>query len=163
MYVYLTAIEGHVPHDMVKTLQAFLDFCYIACQNFQNTWSLAALLDALECFHRYHTIFIECGVWMDEFALLRHHSLVHYVALIHAFGALNRLCSSITELKHIKAVKEPWCHFSHYKALGQMLLTNQQMDKLATSCVDFTKCGMLKGTCLDSSLVALSMCPNICL
>ena len=148
---------------MVKALQAFLDFCFIACQNFQDTQSLTALLDALECFHRYCTIFIECGVQMDGFALLRQHSLIHYVALIHAFGAPNGLCSSITELKHIKAVKEPWCHSSRYKALGQMLLTNQQMDKLAASHVDFTKHGMLRGTCLESLLVCLSTCPNICL
>ena len=148
---------------MVKTLQAFLDFCYIAHQNVQDTRSLTALSDALEHFHRYHTIFIECGVQMDGFALLRQHSLVHYVALICAFSAPNGLCSSIMELRHIKAVKEPWCHSSCYQALGQMLLINQQMDKLAASCVDFTKCGMLKGTCLDSLLVAFSTCPNICL
>ena len=91
------------------------------------------------------------------------HSLIHYVALIHAFGAPNGLCLPITESKHIKAVKEPWCRSSHYKTLGQMLLTNQRMDKLAASHVDFTKCGMLRGTCLESSLVCLSMCPNICL
>ena len=35
------------------------------------------------------------------------------------------------------------------------------MDKLATSCVDFTKCGMLKGTCLENSLVAISTYPNM--
>ena len=99
---------------MVKTLQAFLDFCYIAHQNVQDTWSLTALSDALEHFHRYRTIFIECGVQMDGFALLRQHSLVHYVALICAFSAPNGLCSSITELRHIKAVKEPWCHSSCY-------------------------------------------------
>jgi len=33
----------------------------------------------------------------------------------------NGLCSSITELKHIKAVKEPWCQSSQYKALIKML------------------------------------------
>ena len=110
---------------MVKALWAFIDFCYIACQNVQDTWSLTALLDALEHFHRYHTIFIECGVWMDIFTLPRQHSLIHYVALICAFGALNGLCSSITESKHIKAVKEPWHHSSCYKALGQMLLAEQ--------------------------------------
>ena len=81
-------------------------------------------------------------------------TLVHYLALIYAFGAPNRLCSSITELKHIEAVKEPYCHSSCFKALGQMLLTNQQMDKLAASHVDFTKCSMLNGT---SALGALSI------
>ena len=110
---------------MVKALQAFLDFCYIAHQNVQDTQSLTALSDALECFHRYRTIFIECDVQMDGFALLRQHSLIHYVALIHAFGAPNGLCSSIMELKHIKAMKESWRCSSHYKAPGQMLLANQ--------------------------------------
>ena len=49
----------------------------------------------------------------------------------------NRLCSSITESKHIKAVKEPWCHSNHFKALRQMLVTNQRLNKLAAACVDF--------------------------
>ena len=117
-------IERHVPCDMVKALQVFLDICYIACQNVQDTWSLTALSDGLEHFHKYHAIFIECGVEMDGFAIPRQDYLVHYVAPIHAFGAPNGLCSSITESKHMKAVKALWCHSSHYKALGQMLLTN---------------------------------------
>ena len=94
---------------------------------------------------------------MDGFALPRQHSLVHYVNLIRAFGALNGLCSSIMESKHIKAVKEPWCRSSCFKALGQMLLTNQQMDKLAASRVNFAKHGMLDGTCIESTLATLSM------
>ena len=146
---------------MVQALRAFLEFCYIARQNVQDTPALAALSDALEHFHKYRIIFTECRVRMDGFALPRQHSLVHYLALIRAFGALNGLCSSITESKHIKAVKEPWRQSSCFKALGWMLLTNQQLDKLATSHVDFTKRGMLNGTCTESVLAALSMCPHI--
>ncbi|KAF9521566.1 hypothetical protein CPB83DRAFT_778511, partial [Crepidotus variabilis] len=37
----------------------------------------------------------------------RQHALSHYVLLIILFGASNGYCSSITESKHIKAVKEP--------------------------------------------------------
>ena len=59
------------------------------------------------------------------------------------FGAWNGVCSSITELKHIKAVKEPWQCSSHNEALGQMLLTNQHLDKLSASQVDFETHGML--------------------
>jgi hypothetical protein len=50
---------------------------------------------------------------------------------------------SITESKHIAAIKEPWRCSSHYKALGQMLLTNQRLDKLAASRADFKARGML--------------------
>ena len=38
------------------------------------------------------------------------------------------------------------------KALGQMLLTNQRLDKLAAAQVDFTVRGMLEGTCLSEAL-----------
>jgi hypothetical protein len=86
----------------------------------------------------------------DNFNLPRQHSLNHYVKLIHAFGAPNGLCSSITESKHIKAVKEPWRHSRRFEALSQMLLTNQRLDKLAAAHVDFTEREMLKGTCLSS-------------
>ena len=161
MEVYLPAIEGHIPRDMVRALRAFLEFCYIARRNVQDTQSLAALSDALERFHKYRVIFTECGVRTDGFALPRQHSLVHYLALIRAFGAPNGLCSSITESKHIKAVKEPWRHSSRFEALGQMLLTNQRLDKLAASRVDFTKRGMLNGTCIERTLATLSMYPYI--
>ena len=53
------------------------------------------------------------------------------------------VCSSITESQHITAVKKPWCRSSRYKALGQMLVTNQQLDKLAAARVDFINRGML--------------------
>jgi hypothetical protein len=82
-------------------------------------------------------------------SIYRQHSLVHYVKLICAFGAPNGLCSSITESKHIKAVKEPWWRSNHFKALPQILLTNQRLNKLAAARVDFTECGMLWGTCLS--------------
>ncbi|KAG6329486.1 hypothetical protein ID866_9602 [Astraeus odoratus] len=51
--------------------------------------------------------------------------------LIELFGAPNGLCLSITESKHIKAVKEPWWQSSHFEAVGQMLVTNQCLDKFS--------------------------------
>jgi len=80
--------------------------------------------------------------------------MTHYFPLIRLFGAPNGLCSSITESKHIKAVKEPWRRSNKYNALGQMLLTNQRLDKLAAARVEFTKRGMLKGTCLAEAYAA---------
>lgn len=108
--------------------------------------------DALERLHHYRTIFEECGVRATGFNLPRQHSLRHWIKLIRAFGAPNGLCSSITESKHIKAIKEPWRRSNRFKALGQMLLTNQRLDKLAASRVDFTSRGMLTGTCLSNIL-----------
>ncbi|KAJ7874543.1 hypothetical protein B0H14DRAFT_3083419 [Mycena olivaceomarginata] len=61
----------------------------------------------------------------DDISLPRQHALVHYVPSIKLFGSPNGLCSSITESKHIKAVKEPWRRSSRYKALPQMLRDNE--------------------------------------
>ncbi|KAG1859497.1 hypothetical protein C8R48DRAFT_748607 [Suillus tomentosus] len=118
MKVYIPVIEGHVPLEMVLTLQALIDFVYIARRNIIDSNSLNALDDALERFHR--------------------------------------LCSSITESKHIKAVKEPWRRSSRFEALNQMLLTNQCLDKLAASRIDFASHGMLRETCLSYILDKLA-------
>ncbi|KAH9972900.1 hypothetical protein BJV74DRAFT_799018 [Russula compacta] len=79
---------------------------------------------AIECFHQKQEIFIEVGVW-EDFSLPQQHSLVHYSSLIHLFGMPNGICSSITESKHIKAIKEPWHCSNCNQPLGQILLTNQ--------------------------------------
>ena len=149
LQVYLPAIEGHVPPAVVRAFRAFLEFCYLARRDVINTTTLELMGDALARFHQYRTVFEEEGVRPDGFCLPRQHSLFHYASLIRAFGAPNGLCSSITESKHIKAVKEPWRRSSRYNALGQMLLTNQRLDKLAMARVDFTDRGMLEGTCLS--------------
>jgi hypothetical protein len=149
--VYLPAIDGHVPDEMVQTIRAFLEFCYIARRDIHDTHSLAALDDALQRFHQHREIFRTSGIRSDGFNLPRQHSLIHYCKLIRAFGAPNGLCSSITESKHIKAVKEPWRRSSRFEALSQMLLTNQRLDKLAAARVDFADRGMLQGTCLSAA------------
>ncbi|KAG2093479.1 uncharacterized protein F5147DRAFT_747888 [Suillus discolor] len=107
--------------------------------------------DALCWFHHYHPIFLKLGI-IPTFSLPRQHAMKHYPKLIRLFGAPNGLCSSMTENKHIKAVKQPWRRSNKYNALGQMLVTNQQLNKLAALHVDFTKCGMLNSTCLSDAL-----------
>ena len=69
--------------------------------------------------------------------------MTHYRFLIQDFGAPNGLCSSITESKHIKAVKKPWRRSSKHGALAQILVINERLDKLAASRVDFEVRGML--------------------
>ncbi len=76
----------------------------------------------------------------------------HYVHLIQEYGAPNGLCSSITESKHIKAVKEPWRRSNRFEALGQMLKTNSRLCKLAAARAHFKKRGMLHGTALFHAL-----------
>ncbi|KAG1812062.1 uncharacterized protein BJ212DRAFT_1448197 [Suillus subaureus] len=119
MKVYIPAIEGHIPTEMVQTLQALLNFIYITHHNIISSSSLNTMNDTLKHFHRYCKIFQTSSVWPKGFNHPQQHSLIHYHKLIQAFSTPNGLCSSITDC---------------FKALSQMLLTNQHLDKLATSC-----------------------------
>jgi hypothetical protein len=126
---------------MVRAISSFMEFCYLVRRNFINEDDIIAINNAVAKFHVERSIFDD--VRQKGYSLPRQHSLVHYAFLVQEFGAPNGLCSSITESKHIKAVKEPWRRSSHYEALGQMLVTNQRLDKLAAAQVDFQARGML--------------------
>ncbi|KAG1880232.1 hypothetical protein C8R48DRAFT_744596 [Suillus tomentosus] len=158
MKVYLPAIEGHLPQDIARAFRALLEFCYLVRRNIITEKTLTEIQDALARFHHYCEAFRDAGV-VPTFSLPRQHSLKHYIQLIRLFGAPNGLCSSITESKHIKAVKEPWRRSSRFNALGQMLRTNQRLDKLAALRVDFTRRNMLSGTCLSAVVMALHIAP----
>ncbi|KAF8815339.1 hypothetical protein BYT27DRAFT_7225445 [Phlegmacium glaucopus] len=101
MKVYLPAIQGHLPPDIVCAICAFLEFCYIARKNVLTENDLS-----------------------EHLLLPRQHAMVHYLALIRLFGAPNGLCSSIMESMHIRAIKEPWGYSNCNEALDQMLVTN---------------------------------------
>jgi hypothetical protein len=143
--VYICAIVGHVPAEMVKCIAAFLDFCYIVRRNAISAEDLDSLKDSLTRFHNCRDIFIQTGVRVN-ISLPRQHSLSHYLRSIRLFGSPNGLCSSITESKHIKAVKEPWRRSSRYRALVQMLHTISRLDKLAAARSVFAKQGMMEGS-----------------
>lgn len=142
--VFLPAIVGYVPDQMVRAISSFMDFCYYVRRSVVDEDTLCAIDMALANFRRDRVIFVDTGV-RNNFVLPRQHSLDHYRRGIQQFGALNGLCSSITESKHIKAVKKPWRRSSRWKALGQMLLINQRLDKLAAAKVDFAHRKMLDG------------------
>jgi hypothetical protein len=108
---------------------------------------LDKLKGTLERFHQYREFFIgTAGVKGEFISLPRQHSLCHYIRSIHLFGSPNGLCSSITESKHIKAVKEPWRRSSRYKALAQMLRTISRVEKLTAAFGVFDQLGMMVGT-----------------
>ncbi|KAH9031196.1 hypothetical protein EDB85DRAFT_2074138 [Lactarius pseudohatsudake] len=143
MKVYIPAIAEYVPPQLVQCLSAFLDFCYLVRRSEISESDLSAIGKALRTFHATREIFRTSGVRPKGFNLPRQHSMVHYVHLIQEFGAPNGLCSSITESRHITAVKKPWRRSNRYEPLGQMLLTNQRLDKLLSAHVNFIARGML--------------------
>lgn len=150
--LYLPALQGHLPAEVIRTFRAFLEFYYIARRDVITEDHLDALQDAVSRFHTFREVFAPIR-GTKGFSLPRQHSIVHYLSLIRLFAAPNGVCSSITESKHIRAVKEPWRRSSRNDALFQMLTTNQRLDQLSAARVEFTKRGMFHGTLLESVAV----------
>ena len=128
---------------MTQAISSFLDVCYIARRADLDQKALKAFDAALAKFYTLREVFRTSGVRPTGFSLPRQHSLSHYRHLIEEFGAPGGVCSSITESRHITAVKKPWRRSNRYKALGQMLITNQRLDKFAAARVNFISRGML--------------------
>ena len=143
----LPTIEGYVPPDMLRCLRAFLESCYIVRHDIMMEIDIEASREILERFYRCRKVFLDEGV-LEGLSLPRQHAMSHYIRMIRLFGAPNGLCSSITESKRIKAVKEPWRRTNRYGARLQMLLIIQ---RLAAMRVDFTERGVLEPTKLQEA------------
>jgi hypothetical protein len=131
---------------MVRAIAAFLDFCYLVRLPSFTESDLAAIDDALARYMQDREVFVETGVCPKGISLPRQHALQHYHTLIEQFGAPNGLCTSITESMHIDAVKEPWRRSNKFEALGQMLIINQRMDKMAALHARLVAQGLLNRT-----------------
>ncbi|KAJ7170438.1 hypothetical protein C8R43DRAFT_1120867 [Mycena crocata] len=131
MKVYLPAIKGHIPAQMLRAFSMFLGLCYPGQRNVIDEATLVTIDAALARYHEEWKIFEETE-----------------------FGAPNGLCSPMTESKHIKAVKELWRRSSRYEALHQMLILNEHLDKLAAARVNFIERGMLSGPAAHAATAA---------
>jgi hypothetical protein len=138
------ALVGRVDDGIVRCFVALLDFAYLARRNIHDTATLLAMDTALRKFHVERLVFVRDGVCDDDsFSLPRQHALVHFVYGIRNFGSPNGLDSSITESKHIDAVKKPWRRSNRNHALEQILVTNTKMYKLGAARIEFGRKAML--------------------
>ncbi|KAJ3473741.1 hypothetical protein NLI96_g12846 [Meripilus lineatus] len=124
MKVYLPAITGHVPDAVVQCVASFMDFCYLVRRPSHTTSDFARMQHTLDRFWQLRQVFEEYGIRPNGFCLPRQHSLLHYIPGIKLFGSPNGLCSSITESKHITAVKKPWRASSRHDSLKEILDMN---------------------------------------
>ncbi len=73
-------------------------------------------------------IFVITGVRPDGISLPRQHSIFHYPSHIENFASPGGVCTSMSESKHIVAVKKPYRRSNKHNALFQILLTNERND-----------------------------------
>jgi hypothetical protein len=129
---------------MVRCIAAFLDFCYLARRAAHTMTTLGRMEEALNRFHQYCRIFVDTGVCPTGFELPCQHALVHFVRGIRLFGSPNGVCTSLTESKHIEAVKKPWRRSSKFLPLGQIITTITRIAKLVAARVEFGRRRMLR-------------------
>jgi hypothetical protein len=130
---------------MVQCLASFLELCYIFRRNAISATALKLASLELAKFHELREVFIQTGT-RSSCSLPRQHGLKHFITSIPLFGSPNGLCSSITESRHITAVKEPWRQSSRYNALSQMLTIITRLDKLSAFRRILSRQGLLEGT-----------------
>ena len=140
--MYISAIQGHVPNDMVRTFRAFLEICYIVRKEYVGEDTLMELDHALKRFHKYRRVFLDTLV-REHFDLPRQHALLHYPELIRLFGAPNGHCTSITENAHIRFVKDFYRRSNRNHPLLQMLESNTRTSQLSTARRKYIRCGLL--------------------
>ncbi|KAF6762532.1 hypothetical protein DFP72DRAFT_987054 [Ephemerocybe angulata] len=124
MKVYLTAIVGYVPPEMVRCLAAFLDVCYIFRRNAITISALEKAEERLSIFYEMRKVFIDTGVPCT----------VLFHPIYNQFGSLNGLCSSITERSNC------------FNALSQMLVTINRLDKMNLFCGVLERNKLLNGS-----------------
>ncbi|KAI0685977.1 hypothetical protein C8T65DRAFT_517206, partial [Cerioporus squamosus] len=149
MKVFLPAIVGYVPDEMVQCIAVFLDFCYLARRPSHDSHSIAVMRELLDRFEALRPVFEVDKVRLDDgFALPRQHSIFHYPRGIQLFGSPNGLCSSITESKHITAVKQPWRESNRRNPIGQIVRKITRENKLAAARSEFGRRNMFYGDVL---------------
>lgn len=142
---------------MVRCIVSFTDFCYLARRSSHTRDDLEQMESALQSFLEHRTVFTQYEIRDKNFCLPRQHSMVHYVSGIQLFGSPNGLCSSITESKHIAAVKKLWRASNRNNALLQILEANVQLSKLSALRIEFGHRGMLCGDVLTAARVQMGL------
>ncbi|KAH9916112.1 uncharacterized protein BXZ73DRAFT_92536 [Epithele typhae] len=151
MKVLLPALVGLVPDRIVECIRVFLDFAYLARQSVHTTHTVDHMEELLEEFRNLRQVFIDTGV-RDDISLPRQHGLDHMPDAIEQFGSLNGVSTSITETKHIVAVKQPWRASNRGDALPQMLRRIVRVGKINALRVSLSQSGHLQGDIVEWAL-----------
>ncbi|KAI9444428.1 hypothetical protein F5148DRAFT_1278259 [Russula earlei] len=145
--VYIPAITGLVPDNMVTCITDFVNCCYVVHWNTITAPDLQRFQQHITRFHDLQNIFIMTGAHKPV-SLPCQHALLYYLSKIELFASPNSLlCSMLTESKHKPAVKETWQHSNHHNPLPQMMVrTIFWLDKLLALHGIFHNHCMLNGT-----------------
>ncbi|TFK19711.1 hypothetical protein FA15DRAFT_659672 [Coprinopsis marcescibilis] len=111
MKVYLAAIVGFVPDDMVKCIAAFLNACYIFRRNV-ITWAALELAKLeLAKFHAYREIFIETATRTTSVRVTKRSLLIYYRVKTHRCCERAMMLVTITRLDKLHALRQIFAEY----------------------------------------------------
>ncbi|KAI0701023.1 hypothetical protein BC835DRAFT_1442215 [Cytidiella melzeri] len=103
--VFLGVVAGSADADVVKVVQAVLDFISNAHFETHTNNSLSGLNDAWTRFHSYKQVFVRLGVRKDFNGILKLHLMTHYLESIRLLGTKDGYNSEGPERLHIDFAK----------------------------------------------------------
>ncbi|KAF7290661.1 C2H2-type domain-containing protein [Mycena indigotica] len=86
MKVYLPALKGLLPTEIVQVISTFLDFCYLSRRKDFDESTLDQIETTVDQFRERRKVFVDVGVRTD-FNLPRQHSIGHYAHSIREFAS----------------------------------------------------------------------------
>ena len=120
---------GHSNSRLVRSVQAVLNFIYLARYPVHTSETLTQMNDALHTFHDNRDIFISLGV-RDNFNILKLHNASHYYKFIHLYGTADNSNTKYTERLHIDIAKDTYASTNFKDKFPQMTLWLDQKESM---------------------------------
>ncbi|KAJ7646307.1 hypothetical protein DFH06DRAFT_1270854 [Mycena polygramma] len=120
--VFAGLMAGHAEANVIKTVDAVIDFIYLSSLESHTTRSLAAMDTALDVFHQNKEIFLELGARANQghFNIPKIHSMEHYTPGIRLFGSAAGFNTEAPERLHIDYAKEGYRASNKKDYIAQM-------------------------------------------
>ncbi|KAI0069812.1 hypothetical protein K474DRAFT_1687663 [Panus rudis PR-1116 ss-1] len=117
--VFIALLASTVPSEVLIVAKALIDFTYFAQFHVHTTNTLCGLRVALNTFHKYKDVFVALKI-REHFNIPKIHSLLHYLASIELFGALDGLNTELSERLHIDFAKHGYNAGNHRDYIAHM-------------------------------------------
>ena len=128
--ILLGCLVGRIPHALMLTLRALLDFIYIAQYSTHDDQTLKYLEDALVQYHKHKDILKTLGI-RQHLNIPKFHSLVHYADSIHSLGMTDNYNTEMFKRLHIDCAKKAWRASNHRNERPQMTKWLERREKIA--------------------------------
>ncbi|CCO33248.1 hypothetical protein RSOLAG1IB_12037 [Rhizoctonia solani AG-1 IB] len=125
--VFVGAVAGLVPDNVMPAVCALLDFIYYAQLPSHTNTTISWLKRSLQTFHEHKDAFIRHGA-REHFNINKLHSMMHYATAIRKLGALDGYNTEGPERLHIDFAKRAYRAINQNNFIVQMVQYLEQRE-----------------------------------